>query len=741
MNLRFYDRISDETVEQPPRSPLLGRYFLQPPEGDTQVHLNGQPAFAGQPLVPDLTDHWTVATRGGESIRKPVADKPLPVGLEIEAILAMQAKLTDPQMAESGWLGWISASPLAPGVRDAISVHKLARLIKEELPHLEQVCRKPTTHIRVDSERLNLGQARRLDRRAPEYLAAHTEDWQKLRLNGVFPRRIMALVREEEWNLYENRVAVRLVDRLVSWLRERLDEVNRIINEIYKRLSGELMEGTHQRRVRICTLFADAVKTEEDHAEAEKTRQVLEDLLHRLLGLMGSPLYKMVSRRAEVSGSLRQTNLLTNDVHYRGVARLWNHWLTYGAPRTLAPAILFRRNTELVEGWDAWCMLALIRACSQLELEPHDDDLETPIHPGVSLRLSSGHVLRWEHHGAISLVDPGGRPAVRFVPLVHALGRAQDLKTLEQRRERLRQAASHKRAWTVIMHPTVPDKEAKVRLRHRSFLAGVGHPPAKPGAPQTDFIRLSPFSLDSVERLARVIRWVTLTPRMLAYPPALNLPRTKIPAEAKAAPWLKVSRNQAWLLQAPGAAELAATGLTHGLEKARRESKSLARDLDRINLDLAHNRGDRRMRSSRMQERRQLRPLMEEARKELALRESLEQALALAASAISALCDCPICPGQGRLTPRKRRCFQVRCGCGAVWELRSDPGSGRRIPVLLPDGKEPRVDGRQHHPSWVDDIYGCDVLSVPVSDANGEPTFALSGRKTRERSGQGARPD
>ena len=234
---------------------------------------------------------------------------------------------------------------------------------------------------------------------------------------------------------------------------------------------------------------------------------------------MDSRLYKRVSKRAQVPGELRMTNLLSNDDHYRGVARLWHEWSRLVASHVLSPRELYSRHQDLYRGFDAWCMLVIVRACSQLKLYPAEDrEWRSEIRPGSVFRLDKDLRIEWEQAGTIILVEED-RTLIRFVPLVHVLEHAKTSEAVEARVAPLVEAVADAPHWTVILHPAVPGEPP------HDIFAGVGNPPVPRTQGAVDFIRVSPFSLDSVERVSRAIRWATLAPRMLAYPPTLQANR------------------------------------------------------------------------------------------------------------------------------------------------------------------------------------------------------------------------
>ena len=727
--MRFVDRLSRQSVEQPPERTHFGRWLFRP--GDRDV------------LAPGATGEWALARPGDTGpLRGRFFPDALPDDQDAEALLQLGRMLQDPAKAEGGWLEWIETSPLAPRLDEAVKAHPLEDHIEAELEHLAAVCRNPRTHIRRETERVLVARARRIARDAPKWLASHTEDWEHRTITGIRPRRILADVREERWDLYENRVAVRLVDDLVAWLRRRIAEVRRIRDDIYARMEdfGASASGTRHRADRIYRLWGEAWDASHGREVAESTLKRLEDLLYKLLALIDSRLYKHIPRRARAPGGLRTTNLFGNDDHYRGVARLWHEWSRLAIPRAPSPSELWVRYQNLHCGFDAWCMLVIVRACSQLRLQPAEGgDWESEIRPGSTIRLDRGLRIEWEQTGAVTLAgmnEVAGtdelHTLIRFIPLIHVLEGSKTRDAVEARVAPLFEAVADTAHWTVILHPAVPGDPP------HHVLAGVGNPPL-PGTPSAiDFIRVSPFSLDSVERVSRAIRWAALVPRMLAYPPAVKA----IPVSTlRSAPELQIDlepeiRNGSWLVDSgrPGCWTAVRRPPDRSLQDIARYVEDARARRSRLEHEREQLRGNRRKNAERTEINRQIQyaadlvdrlgTFVQESRK--------------ANRDLEALAECPVCGHtDAKFEPREHDCFAAHCrstGCEAQWELRHNPeiasrdsGTDRapesRIPVFLPGDANPDEWPHYAAPQWVDEVLGCDVLSIPVARDGGDIEF------------------
>ena len=454
---------------------------------------------------------------------------------------------------------------------------------------------------------------------------------------------------------------------------------------------------------------------------------------------MDSPLYRHIPGRAQVPGGLRTTNLFGNDDHYRGVARLWHEWSRLAVPRAPSPSELHARYQDLHRGFDAWCMLVIVRACSQLRLDPaEDEDWESGIRPGNAIRLDRGVRIEWEPSGAIAFADTDadeGRTLLRFVPLIHGLEGARTRDAAEARVAPLVEAVADRPCWTVILHLALPGKPP------RDALASAGNPPV-PGTPGAiDFIRVSPFSLDSVERVSRAIRWATLVPRMLAYPPAVQaVPESTLRAvpELQAAlesstgngPWrIERGGSGGWAVVRPPPERLPPV-VARCLKDARAHRDRLKQEWQEVQDGLKRTRGERRSMAELNRKKRRMLEPMREAESRVEWLETFEGEIHEARRAFAALAACPACgTSDTDFEAREHDCFAARCrsdSCAAQWELRRAPetvslasGAGRaaeaRVPVFLPGDANPDEWPDDAALQWVDDVLGCDVLAIPVA--------------------------
>ena len=693
--MSFADRLSACVIHKPPSEAVhAGRWVVTL---GTAMRVNRVASESGQALMPGPTGDWEVATPDESTRRGGFLADPLPGEQDVGAFRQIGQLLRD--KADGGWREWSGTSPLAPGLDEAVRSHSFETKIEDELEHLEAVCRKPRTHVRLEVERELVARARRIARDAPQWLASHTEDWHRRTLTGVQPRRIRAEVREERWDLYENRVAARLADNVAVWLRRRIAEVRRIRDDILSRMEefdGSAPKGSRHRAHRIYRLWGEAWDASDAQEIAQSTLAQLKALLYKVLGLQDSSLYRHVPKQAQVPRTLKMTNLFNSDDHYRGIARLWHEWSLLPTRGGFSTVEHYQRQQDLYDSYDAWCLLVIVRACEQLKLEPANDAaFEAPLRKGCSVQLGRGLRIEWEPAGGIAIVRDGDTLA-RFVPLIHALEHARTPEALAQRVKPLVDAVAETEHWTVVLHPANPGAAPFDEI------ATVGNPPRQGTRGAIDFIRVSPFSLDSVERVARAIRWTTLVPQMLAYPPCVPTP----PSEDFNGRWL-AKRSTRWAVVESSDAD-AKTTIEHGLRDARALRKDLERKRDET-------------RQVRRPPNKRILADLEEARKAECDWSEFKQSFEVATACINELRTCPRCGVQADFEARDNDCFAARCrseSCKAIWELR--PSAENRIPVFISETED--VSG-ELQPAQIDERLGCDVLALPYCTSDGSIEF------------------
>lgn len=426
----------------------------------------------------------------------------------------------------ASWETWTACAPLVPDIKDQGYLQPLEKAILQRLGHLQEVCLHPRDQLRREEERVPVSRAHRVPSRAFETLAAHPEDWLRRTLRGVAPKRVVALISEEELDLYENRVAARLVDHLRHYLRLRLQQLEkiRLLMEQANDLSERMSDAHWGAALRTSQLLGDLFEDHQGLKALKRTREQLEQLDLTLHQLETSRLYRHVPRQATVSVALRPTNILISDQHYRHIALLWRTWVRFGR-LTRTPAQLAADQRH----WQCFCRLAVMRALELLKLEPI-------ALPGTQLDALS-----------VPLPNP-----------LRVIGKLGTL-TLTVHPDGTLQLEAEDVASPLWLWTEVPEEAARVKRRgdHRFLVAADGHS-------EGERIPVSPLDLYSVERVMGAIQFWLLARRFEAYPVQVEPPDAlkqvagSLLEPLRKAEWLRVkeegqgTRRRWWLeLQSP----------------------------------------------------------------------------------------------------------------------------------------------------------------------------------------------
>ncbi|PTA66922.1 hypothetical protein [Deinococcus arcticus] len=646
--------------------------------------LNGLSVPARTPLLPDARGvlTWSAAPADPVTVAFPAPHETrAPLG-------SLEAALTGLALDTGGWADWLQVSPLDRDLTDELHRYPLEDAMERELPHLEEVCRKPRTHLEIFEERQLVSRARQIPVRAVNYLASHTEDWDARTLRGVRPRRVITNVRDDLYDIYENRVAARLVDHLTQYVRRRLARVRELLNGLDTiDLNAQAPpSGMHWRQRRVYRLWGESLDLTEAQRLGRERLTELDQLLYRLGRLKASPLYSQVPTKSQVPAQLRLTNILGNDPHYRRVARLWRSWHRHA--HTGHASVQEQQQTAQHEAaqFDRYALLLTLHALQQFEFTPVAD---TALHPGATLSLRGPEgptELTWQLDGTCSL-QQAGTSILRVVASPTPFG---DLRREDVSRAvaALREEARALTTRTLLLYPGNAQQTLIPELQ------AVSSDPVRLH-PMLSCLPVSAVDLESVERLARVLRLVLTGARFTAYPPTFEtgaaVPRAELPDV------LQPRGPGGWALLGP-----LRTRPGSWTEEGRRRQQVL----EDVKRQLATHNADRLTQRRAQREVERLQAELDEWTTFLTALEASEEHL-------SRLRRCPVCGTEGaEFSHWQDDQFHCECGdCGAAWSLRRCPACQQRHPWLLPHLHT--VPTLEADPGWADRLYGRDVLTLP----------------------------
>jgi hypothetical protein len=410
----------------------------------------------------------------------------------------------------------------------------------------------------------------------------------------------------------------------------------------------------------------------------------LEHLRRALITLQDTRLYRSVSRRATLLPALRPTNILNNDLKYRKVAEIWRQWVAAQEPELSPTERLAQRRRESAVfdsyglllvlhalhdlGWSAEAAAA-IRSGSQLLLQRHGVALRMSLDPDGAVTLSMDD-QRLRIVPVLCGVTPEHRSVIANSIRAEASGDV--LVLLLGQPEQLLAGSSDGDATSSAT------SDADSRL-----LAGWGQPTV---------LLVSPFTLDSQERVARALSSWLAQHALPSYPPRLPL---NADTGVTLPRWLRVSTDRSHIEVVEPASEAEIAAFRTRCEDRRRAIESEARRT----------------------------PVRGMVNPRPAALDNLLLAAQHAAT-LRVLQKCQVCGGSARFEARLdggKPTWWCRCqDCDAEWGTRPCSGCQQPFPVLVaaPDFwvKDRSVD-------WLDRSFGRDLWSEPCWDPARQGSF------------------
>ncbi|WP_138441369.1 hypothetical protein [Marinobacter alexandrii] len=344
--------------------------------------------------------------------------------------------------------------------------------------HLHQISMRPRLDLHYEDEVTDVARAKRLAKGALVHLASHSECWQRQTLSGVIPKRVKARFSEDDFNIYENRVYARLLDKIEQYLSKRVGTLRQLQTAVSEALEFYGANDLHHRLTEeICRLWGKAFTQDSTSKASEqltKTLEQLENALGIVRGLKQRGLYLLVSRAAQIGDGLHLTNILSHDQHYRHLPILWNELRNVIGGKRTTPDERRELNEGLNRAYSRYAGLVLRHA-----LTPYLGNEFSSNWAGLNLKLKQVG-LDWQLLLSPSDSNRAERVLLEIVPWMGLSDRPEDVQA-DQNDERL--------SARILAWPNLSDDRL---YSGEDAIDGV-------------WVQLSPFDLYGVERFGRLV--------------------------------------------------------------------------------------------------------------------------------------------------------------------------------------------------------------------------------------------
>ena len=538
----WMDRLTGDQIDRLPDVIEPGRYLDTEPASDRQAMGSGDRGL----LVSDGTESVVISGR-----RHIFASAPKSLDQKVD-LFERILETIDSSIDGGGEL----ASPLMPeGVVNEdshLNAFELKLLEVIEAGHLHQISVRPRLDLHYEDEVTDVARAKKLAKGALVHLASHSECWQRQTLSGVIPKRVKARFSEDDFNIYENRVYARLLDKIEQYLIWRVGTLLQLQSAVTEALEFYGAKDLHHRLTEeICRLWGKAFTQDSTSKASEQLTETLDHLekaLGIIRGLKQSGLYLLVSRSAQVGNGLHLTNILSHDQHYRHLAILWNELKNTVGGKRATPEERNEQNLILNRAYSRYAGLVLHHA-----LFPYIGNKLSSKWAGFDIELRQVG-LDWQL--LLSSPDSGSdeRVLLEVIPWMGLSNRLQDLSC--KRQETVRPVRML--AWPNLGEEPLGSDEA---------------------ATDGSWIQLSPFDLYGVERFGLMVDQLLQKELVFGYGSALTKVPTKSLESAHLNAGLKVNPQKHQIRVLTALSQESLMAVEHSLvnENALEQARNLKR--------------------------------------------------------------------------------------------------------------------------------------------------------------------
>lgn len=429
-----------------------------------------------------------------------------------------------------------SAATLLAWGLDIESSRALLASLEDPVAHLVRVFDHPHERLRVDEEFDRVDRARRPSSRAVPVLTTRSRDWANRSLTGVEPSRVLNRRIEANLAIYENRLAVAVLFRLVARLDDFLEGAARLDTASREERQAErepetttlwiLNQETYQR-------WADAL-SQANTEEFQQIHQKLREIRSMLMVVTATRLARELTHE-ELDLPFVLTNLLREHEDYRYVADLWldNSLVGREAQAPDAQREQFARSAMEYETYCGGLILQAIRALTGVYLservprrgETASATLANSAAEGTPGELDLDITAELSHSAEGEYTLTVGDSRLRIVPMVASL-------TSSSARQQVLGATPGDTTPTILIYldPDYPANRAGYGTTVQRSVGDWSRERFRPAtAMEVGLVPAAPSSIRSAERLGQALYLFLATSLIALGSRPLRVPEFLVP--------------------------------------------------------------------------------------------------------------------------------------------------------------------------------------------------------------------
>lgn len=199
--------------------------------------------------------------------------------------------------------------------------------LESYFPSIDKITRNPRSFIKYDSEVVDIERSKKTNSESIRHLASHTQFVRQIdKDNNVTPSKILNVMSDIDYDVYENRFIATLINRLFLFVRNRLDVIRANVESFQKDHFAvdskfNICEDDVELRIDL------TIKRDLDNKTVnEKNYQLLErvEKLSKLIdGVKNSQFMQMMRRSKPVYPPIMKTNVILKNPDFKNAYTLW----------------------------------------------------------------------------------------------------------------------------------------------------------------------------------------------------------------------------------------------------------------------------------------------------------------------------------------------------------------------------------------------------------------------------------
>ncbi len=209
--------------------------------------------------------------------------------------------------------------------------------IEDALPAIDAIVRNPRRFITVEEDVIDVSLAKQISRESVKHLSQHTQFIQDVNPaeDTITPSRILNTLKEESFEIYENRFLITLIKRMDQFIAKRYDLIKRSVinnkNEVsiiaksdYNYL-GTNIKVKVETRTEIPYDEETIDSSSDDYNSIERVKRISQIVQ----GFLNSAFAKEMKNSAPVRSPITRTNVIKKEPNFKKALVLWLYLEAY----------------------------------------------------------------------------------------------------------------------------------------------------------------------------------------------------------------------------------------------------------------------------------------------------------------------------------------------------------------------------------------------------------------------------